>query len=388
MQRTHRELKRHCRSRKREQLLQLLTGAEEAFRRGDSRAFFGFVRMVSPKQYLPQIKLRGDEGQMLSQEQEGQLLLAHVLKIFTGDCSNLPALVRMPEKVFSAQNWAKAIQEVKERKAVPRGDAQIAAWKRDTQGHAQTLSEFGVSFLCSDAPWVPTLWCKIQIAWLPKPKKTPCHPEHLRTVGLMSGDSKAFMVLLKNAAHEVVQQSMRSFPQFAYRSGASTLDAILRVTEHCHRVRGVLEGINSSKTARLMGSELPELRGGLMVAIDLTKAFDNVTYREMYLALCEAGLDEALVRLLVHVHVNTTCSVVHGTFEGVSGMSKGLRQGCPIAPLIYLAWSVRFLRQVNASLGDRWDLSHATVYADDKHLSWEIDGVGSLSRAVRDLGTV
>ena len=108
----------------------------------------------------------------------------------------------------------------------------------------------------------------------------------------MSGDSKAFMVLLKNAAHEVVQQSTRSFPQFAYRSGASTLDAILRVTGHCHRVRGVLEGISSSNTARLMGSELPELRGGLMVAIDLTKAFDNVTYREMYLALREAGLDE------------------------------------------------------------------------------------------------
>ena len=69
-------------------------------------------------------------------------------------------------------------------------------------------------------------------------------------------------------------------------------------------------------------------------------------------------------------------------------MSKGLRQGCPIAPLIYLAWSVRFLRQVNASLGDRWDLSHATVYADDKHLSWEIDGASSLSRAVKELGTV
>ena len=204
----------------------------------------------------------------------------------------------------------------------------------------------------------------------------------------MSGDSKSFMVLLKNAAHRVVQQSLQSFPQFAYRSGASTLDAILRVTAHCHRVRGILEGICHTKTARLLGSQVPSLRGGLMVAIDLTKAFDNVTYSEMCSALCETGLDEAQVRLIAHVHLNTSCTVVHGDFEGSAGMSKGLRQGCPIAPLVYLAWSVRFLRQVNSRLPERWDLEHATVYADDKHLCWEIEGVDSLTRAIKELGVV
>ena len=196
------------------------------------------------------------------------------------------------------------------------------------------------------------------------------------------------MILLKNAAHGVVQRSLQSLPQFAYRSGASTLDAILRVTEHCHHVRGVLASINSSKTARLMGAELPSLRGGLMVAIDLTKAFDNVTYQEMYLALCESGLDEALVRLIAQVHLNTSCSVVYGSYSGSVGMSKGLRQGCPIAPLVYLAWSARFLRQVNLRISDRWDLLHATLYADDKHLAWEIDGVHTFSRAVKELGVV
>ena len=71
-----------------------------------------------------------------------------------------------------------------------------------------------------------------------------------------------------------------------------------------------------------------------MVAIDLMKAFDNVTYSEMYAALCETGLDEALVRLIAHVHLNTSCAVVHGDFEGSAGMSKGLRQGrgCPPQP--------------------------------------------------------
>ena len=343
---------------------------------------------MAPKQYLPQIKLRGEEGQLLTQDQEGSLLLEHVKRIFSGRCDGVPELMRMPEDLFCAHNWERALREIKPRKAVPRGEAQISAWQQHTSENARRLSELSIRFLCSDAPWIPTLWCKIQIAWLPKPKKTPCCPEHLRTVGLMSGDSKSFMTLLKNAAHGVVQRSLQSFPQFAYRSGASTLDAILRVTEHCHHVRSVLESINSSKTARLMGAELPSLRGGLMVAIDLTKAFDNVTYQEMYLGLCESGLDEALVRLIAQVHLNTSCSVLYGSYSGSVGMSKGLRQGCPIAPLVYLAWSARFLRQVNSRISDRWDLLHATVYADDKHLAWEIDGVHTFSRAIKELGVV
>ena len=106
------------------------------------------------------------------------------------------------------------------------------------------------------------------------------------------------------------------------------------------------------------------------------------------MALREAGLDEALVRLIAHVHMATRCSVVYGSFEGSSGMSKGLRQGCAIAPLVYLAWSIRFLRIVNLRLSERWDQQHATVYADDKHLAWEIESVESLDRAVKELGVV
>ena len=92
--------------------------------------------------------------------------------------------------------------------------------------------------------------------------------------------SKAFMALLKNAARDVAMRYMLSYPQFAYRSGASTLDAILRVTAHCSSVRSQLERISTSKTSRLLGEKIPMLKWGLMVAIDLKKAFgfDNVTY--------------------------------------------------------------------------------------------------------------
>ena len=199
-QRLHRNLKRECRQRRREQLLGCLVEAEDAHRRKDTKAFFGFVRAAAPKQYMPQIKLRGKEGQLLTKMQEGKLLLDHARDIFTGSTEGIPELARMPEDIFSARNRETALREVKPRKAVPEGEAQMEAWKLDVSENARSLSELSIRFLCSDNPWIPTLWCRIQIAWLPKPKKTPCCPSHLRTVGLMSGDSKSFMVLLKNAA--------------------------------------------------------------------------------------------------------------------------------------------------------------------------------------------
>ena len=111
--RAHRELKRHCRRREREQLLSCLLEAETAYRHGDSRAFFGFIRAVAPKQYLPQIKLRGKEGQLLTKDQEGGLLLEHVRKIFTGDGHGVPELMRVPEKLFCVQNWERSLREIK-----------------------------------------------------------------------------------------------------------------------------------------------------------------------------------------------------------------------------------------------------------------------------------
>ena len=39
------------------------------------------------------------------------------------------------------------------------------------------------------------------------------------------------MILLKNATKYVIQKSISPFRQFAYKSGASIWDAILKVTE-------------------------------------------------------------------------------------------------------------------------------------------------------------
>ena len=150
--------------------------------------------------------------------------------------------------------------------------------------------------LCCSNPVIPSLWARVQIAWLPN-----------------------FMVLLKAEAHPYIMNILQSTPQFAYRSGVSTIDAILRVGAHCSAVRKDIE------------DQIPELVGGLALSLDLSKAFECLAYAEMWEAMVFAGMPDYLIRLILHVRLRSVCDIVHGSYSSTVQMKRGLRQGCPRA---------------------------------------------------------
>ena len=138
----------------------------------------------------------------------------------------------------------------------------------------------------------------------------------------MEVDTKAFMVLLKAEAHPYVMAVLEHTPQFAYRSGVSTIDAILRVGAHCHSVRKDLEGASTSHLSKLLGEEIPELVGGLALSLDLSKAFDNLQIFEMCEAMVHAGMPEYLSRLILHAHRQSACDIVHGSYSASVQMKR------------------------------------------------------------------
>ena len=71
-QSAHQELKKACRATKRERLFEGLRQIEAASSRGDSKAFYGFVKLVSPKPFTPTIKLRYSNGMTMTKMQEGE----------------------------------------------------------------------------------------------------------------------------------------------------------------------------------------------------------------------------------------------------------------------------------------------------------------------------
>ena len=345
-----------------------------------------FTRLVSPKPYLPKIKLRDKSGAMLTKAQEGEMLSQYAAELFSGPFIELPPLLPVPRHLLDQQAWQWALYKLKKGKAVPNGVAQILTWQEKSSTASARLAEISQATLCSESPYVPELWVRVQLAWLPKPHKAPCTPSSLRSVGLMGADAKALMVLLKEYASPHVMQSLENTPQFAYRQGVSTADAILRAGSHCHSVRKTLDSVSTSQTAKLLGAEQPGLIGGLMVSLDLAKAFDTLSHGEIHASLLSTGMPEYLVNLIVHVHANSVSEIVYGEHTSDVKMGQGLRQGCPIAPLVYAAWTSRLCKLLNERLGSAWSQSALTIFADDKFLYWKIGSERDLDQAVREVG--
>ena len=223
-QRAHRALKKACRQRKRQRLLNGLQQIEQEARSRDCKAFHTFVKLVglvAPKPFVPKIKLRDERGMTMTKLQEGDRLREYASKLFHAADTDLPPMLPAPADIVSKQRWEWAILQVKKGKAVPAGSAQICTWQARSSEYAASLEAICVDAICASRPYIPSFWTRVQLAWLPKPGKTPSCPEHLRSIGLMEVDTKAFMVLLKAEAHPYVMAVLEHTPQFAYRSGVS-----------------------------------------------------------------------------------------------------------------------------------------------------------------------
>ena len=146
----------------------------------------------------------------------------------------------------------------------------------------------------------------------------------------MSVDSKAFLIVLRSAIAPYVEAVMHDQPQYAYRKGASTSDALMRAAGHCSTVRMLLQRHRNDQTSKLLGDASIPCAGGLMCGLDLQKAFDALPHSELYAAMIDAGVPDSLAATITQVHVQTRCVVRHGGEEREVCMTRGLRQGCPV----------------------------------------------------------
>ena len=388
LERQHRDLRRAARQRKRSRVIGILQEAESAAIQGNTRRVYQFVRQLSPKGVYRKIRFRDAQGGVMSREQECTWMIDYATKLFTGREFVLPPLEPLPAHYFDDQSWVDALHALKTHKAVPWFSASVGGWKHKAKDVAPLLGQFAKEALCCANPRVPTAWGQVQLAWLAKAHKSPSCPQNLRTIGLMSPDTKAFLIILKRQAEPFILDSMTEVPQYAYRAGASTADAILRGGSHCRRIRQVLQKEAVDHTAKVLHQARAQLVGGLMCGLDLSQAFDRLEYSEMFSALIDTGMPSALAKVLISVHAQTTLHIRHGASQGTASMTRGLRQGCPIAPMIYTAWVVRFCKLVDQRVREHWTLQHMSIFADDKHCFWEITNPHSLRQAIAQLRIV
>ena len=381
----HRELRRAARARKVQQHQQILEMAEDAAAKGDSKGLYRCVRWLSLKSFRQGIRLRTSQGSLMSPAEECQALAKHATNLFSGKEFECPDLLPLPARLFTAESWAWALSQLKSGKAVPRHEPAVQAWKDNRDAMAAALATVSQQALCCDKPSLPQEWCTVQLAWLPKPSKSPTCPANLRSIGLLPADSKGFLLILRRAIHPFVQQALIDTPQYAYRPQAGTMDALLRSSLHCAEVRGLLAQHQSDHMSKVLNEPRVGLAGGFMCSLDLAKAFDSVPHHELYASLCEAGVPTHLAVAIMQVHCRTVCVIDHGGHRRRVHMTRGLRQGCPIAPILYACWTVRLCRQLDAQLGEGWSRRHLSIFADDTHGSWVVRSERELNDSLQNL---
>ncbi|CAE7737940.1 unnamed protein product [Symbiodinium microadriaticum] len=273
-------------------------------------------------------RLLDSQGNVMTPAQECQQLAGYAKTLFTGESFVAPPLLPLPESMFHDVEWVEAFRMLKNHKAVPADSASVCSWKEHAHVVSSKLQAIAKQALTGDNPKVPDEWHQVQLAWLPKPSKPPTEAGNLRTVGLMTPDCKAFLMIVKKHANSYVQAKMCEYPQYAYRQGASTSDPILRASLHCNRVRQYLASCATDLTSKILYQAQPELCGGVMASLDLRKAFDALPFSEMHLALLETNMPNEIAALIMDVHVRTMLHIRHGGQMRAGGEALWISQAC------------------------------------------------------------
>eukprot|EP00435_Cladocopium_sp_Y103_P007033 s5033_g2.t1 len=106
--------------------------------------------------------------------------------------------------------------------------------------------------------------------------------------------------------------------------------------------------------------------GGLQLLLDLQGAFDCVDRQSMIDHLPNLDIPAELCALIAAWHSQTHYFVGSETVTAVK-VGRGVRQGCKLAPSLWLSWIHRLLTLLIPRTGFTWIQQHVTIFADDIH---------------------
>ena len=350
-------------------------------RRHDIRALYQGVRTLAPKTRRVHVQLRDAEGHIITPAEQATLLKKHYEAVYTGLQPQPERVAQIPSLQVTAEQLARALSLMPTHKAVPLHLAPIAAWKLCAQVVMPKLVT-----IVNDLEVTPDLWHRAWLALIPKLTK-PTLPKHLRPIGLSEVSNRMVTKVLQDRLRPYVEKYLEDIPQWAYIPGRSTLDAAARVQAHCqHIIRLCSPDRWTVREARAGLSRPNSHAGGVQLSLDLSSAFDVLEWVYVAEALDDACVPSKLKDHLLEWYRNVQYDFTIQDHTETVAASRGLKQGCLVAPLIWSLVTGRLLYRLALVTDVQWVSQQVTAYADDFHAAATAHNHRDLQTAERFFG--
>ena len=140
--------------------------------------------------------------------------------------------------------------------------------------------------------------------------------KNYRPISLINVDLKILTKALTNRLKQVLP-SIIHFTQTAVDGR--------RVDNTVHMLRDFVQLINT------------ENLDSAFIFLDQEKAFDRVNHVFLYKTMRASGIDPAFIQWVSQIYSNATTRVkVNGFLSANIKLRRGVRQGCPLSPLLYV----------------------------------------------------
>ncbi|CAE7307189.1 unnamed protein product [Symbiodinium sp. CCMP2592] len=129
-------------------------------------------------------------------------------------------------------------------------------------------------------------------------------------------------------------------------------------------------------------------QGGIQISLDLTSAFDVLSWDLISRSMEAAALPSELQDWVSSWYNEVRYFVRHLGWEKCITASRGVRQGCLLAPLLWSLCTGYLLTLLQQDVTPSWVVHCITCYADDFHASDRVDSYRSLDRATTRIGAL
>ena len=374
--RRSRELRASCRRARRARLMNLIDQAQVAAEAHDLGTVYRVIRHIAPKTRRLPTCIRSAEGQLLSSGDQFRAIHDYFANAYDSTCP-VPALPSGLGLCISVEEVKEAIGSLKSGKAVPDGSLPAELWKLSPDSFAEFLHSELCASIENSHSYPPEI-SECTLSLMPKPGKSSKLPKDLRPLGLQDPSAKIFAAVLKHKIMEQAGPALHRCPQYAYSKGKAIDEAILRVSEHCRKIRDSLKQSTVSVHAKRAGRSASSCQGGIMLSLDLSKAFDCVPRWALLAALAHVGVEAELQAAVLSIHERCRYHIQHGRHKGSFAIRRGIRQGCALSPCLYSIFTVWLFDQLAARTDPNWAASCATLFADDTHLHWAVHSLSDL----------